>query len=171
MVARECCRRASVVGVGRGGGIVGEAGEADDVDVSNVNPAARSHSACCVSDLVSDPTPVPVPEETHFRRNCTISSSMSSSQRLSLSPSDARMRISLACTGSVMRWAVVRGVISGGGGGDGECGLEPSRACGEGERGGKKRRDVLERREERVGGGIGGVLDGRGGASCTGVLN
>jgi len=72
-----------------------------------------------------------------------------------------------------MRWAVVRGVISGFGEGDGEWGLEWSRACGEGERGGEKKREVLERREESVDDDVGGVLDGcrgREGANCTGVL-
>jgi hypothetical protein len=77
-----------------------------------------------------------------------------------------------------MRWAVVRGVIRVGGGGERRAvGLmEYSRAWGEGERGGEKRREVVvERREESAddgtGGGLGGCGGRGGGASCTGVLN
>ena len=105
MPASECRRRASVVGVG----IAVDAGEVEDVDVDVwiISPAASSKSV--FRGMVSK-----VPAQ--FWRNRTTSSSTSSSQRLSLSPSDARMRISFARTGRVMSWAVVRGVIGGGGG-------------------------------------------------------
>lgn len=91
------------------------------------------------------------------------------------------MRMSFTWTGRVMRWAVVRGVMRGGGGGVGE---RRGVALGEydlteGDDGdedgvGKSREEVLERKES--GDDDGGVLDdcgrgGGGGANCTGVLN
>lgn len=88
MLARECRRTASAVGVSLGIGTA-ELGEVEEVDVSIVSPAG---SAFRVSKEVSGRTS----EEAHVRLNRTTSSSTSSSQRLSLRPSDARMRMSFA---------------------------------------------------------------------------
>jgi hypothetical protein len=72
--------------------MVVEVGEVEDVEVSIVSPTVCSRPVARVSEIDSGPS---VPE-AQVRRKRTTSSRTSSSQRLSLSPSDARIRMSLA---------------------------------------------------------------------------